>query len=100
MSPHPLQSSSNVHHPWTYVLYSTTKIKKNIKNVTGSRDSRSTKAGKQGSGDSIKQFSTQLCPVHTFIVEICRVGLYAELFYAIIPTLFSCFMPMCYPYIS
>jgi len=35
---------------------------KNNKNVTRCSDSRSAKAGKQ---DSIKQFSTQLHPVHT-----------------------------------
>jgi len=28
------------------------------------------------------------------------VGLYTELFYAIIPTLFSCSLWICYPYIS
>jgi len=27
------------------------------------------------------------------------VGLYTELFYAIIPTLFLCFLLICYPYI-
>ena len=30
--------------------------------------------------------------------KICRVGLYTELFYAIIPTLFLCFLLICYPY--
>jgi len=27
------------------------------------------------------------------------MGLYSELLYAIIPTLFLCFLPICYPYI-
>jgi len=31
--------------------------------------------------------------------KICRVGLYTELFYAIIPTLFLCILLICYPYI-
>ena len=30
--------------------------------------------------------------------KICRVGLYAELFYATIPTLFLCFLLICYHY--
>jgi len=30
--------------------------------------------------------------------KICRVGLYTELFYTIIPTLFLCFLLICYPY--
>ena len=30
---------------------------------------------------------------------ICRVELYTELFYASIPTLFPCFLLICYPYI-
>ena len=32
-------------------------------------------------------------------VLLRRVGLYTELFYAIIPTLFLCFLLICYPYI-
>ena len=32
--------------------------------------------------------------------KICRVGLHNELFDAIIPTLFPCFLLFCYPYIS
>jgi len=32
------------------------------------------------------------------IFPICRVGLYTELFYAIIHTLFLCFLLICYPY--
>jgi len=32
------------------------------------------------------------------LTEICRVGLYTELFYAIIPTLFLSFLLICYPY--
>ena len=31
--------------------------------------------------------------------KICRVGLYTELFYALIPTLFLCFLHICYLYI-
>ena len=30
--------------------------------------------------------------------KICRVELCTELFYAIIPTLFVCFLLICYPY--
>jgi len=48
-----------------------------------------------------------VCGVNSIISErnqdtlkICRVELYTELFYAIIPTLFLCFALICYPYIS
>jgi len=32
-------------------------------------------------------------------LKICRVELYTELFYAIIPTLFPCFLLICFPYV-
>ena len=39
--------------------------------------------------------------LHMFNVErICKVGLHTELFYAIIPTLFPCFLLIYYPYVS
>ena len=68
---------------------------KNIEYVMRGRDSKSAKSR----DDSIKLFSTQLHPKH-FNVEICRVGLYTELFYAIVPALFLRFLLICYPYIS
>ena len=47
--------------------------------------------------DSIKQFSIQIHTVHIFNMDICRVGLYTELFHAIIHTLFPCFLLTCFP---
>jgi len=44
--------------------------------------------------DSTKEFTTQPTlhtPTYLFMLKICRVGLYTELFYAIINTLFPCF---------
>ena len=38
-------------------------------------------------------------PTYLFMLKMCRVGLYTELFYAIIPTLLPCFLLICYPYI-
>ena len=41
-------------------------------------------------------------PIHKILLstsKICRVELCTELFYAIIPTLFLCFLLICYPYI-
>ena len=60
-------------------------------------------AWKEGRDESLKQFSTQLHPIYIFIdaycifslFNICRVGLYTELFYAILPTLFLCFLLIC-----
>jgi len=40
-----------------------------------------------------------LCVIKAHFTKICRVGLYTELFYAIIPTLFLCFWLIRYPYI-
>jgi len=37
------------------------------------------------------KFSTQLHPTYLYCGKICRVGLYTELFYAIVPTLFLSF---------
>ena len=45
------------------------------------------------------EFTTQLHPTYLWCGKICRVGLYTELFYAIIPTLFLCFLLICCPYI-
>jgi len=48
------------------------KVKKNnIKIVTTYGDSRSAKAGKPGSGNSIKQFSTQPHPTYLSTLRIC-----------------------------
>jgi len=44
------------------------------------------KAGKQDRDDFAK-------------LQICRVGLNTEQFDAVIPTLFSCFLLICHPYI-
>ena len=42
-------------------------------------------------------YKTKEYPAYLFALKICRVWLYTELFYAIIPTLFLCFLPICYP---
>jgi len=44
------------------------KIKRNIKNVTKCRDSRSAKS-REGRDDSLKQFSTQLQPTYLSTVK-------------------------------
>ena len=54
----------------------------------------------QGRDDSIKQFSIQPHPTYLPTSKICRAKLCTELFYAIISTLFLCFLLICYPYIS
>jgi len=46
-----------------------------------------------------KQFSIQLHPTYLPTSKICRVELCTELFYAIIPALFLCFLLICFPYI-
>jgi len=38
-------------------------------------------------------------PTYLPTSKICRVELCTELYYAIIPTLFLCFLLICYPYI-
>ena len=43
------------------------------------------------------EFSIQPHPTYLSTLKICRVGLCTELFYAIIPTLFLCFLLICYP---
>jgi len=43
--------------------------------------------------------SIQPHPTYPPTSKICRVELCTELFYAIIPTLFLCFLLICYPYI-
>ena len=43
-----------------------------------------------------KQFSIQPDPTYLSTLKICRVGLH---FYAINPTLFHCFLLICYPLI-
>ena len=84
----------------TFVYNMYTRLK-HIKKVTRYRVSDQHKAGKQGRDDSIKHFRTQLHLIHIYsLLKICRVGVYTELFYAIIPTLFPCFLLICYPYIS
>ena len=52
------------------------------------------RVGKPGRGDSIKHFSMYMHLYYDCI--ICRVGLYSELLYAIVPTLFPYFLPLCY----
>jgi len=47
----------------------------------------------------IAAFIDSVALVVNYEGKICRVGLYTELFYAIIPTLFLCFLLICYPYI-
>ena len=54
------------------------------------------KPEKQDRGESIKQFSVQPHPTYLSTLKICRVKLCT--FYAIIPTLFLCFLLICYPY--
>jgi len=66
--------------------------------VTRCRDSRSAKSI-ETRYDSIKQFSIQHRPTYLSMLKICRVGLCTELFCAIIPTLFLCFLLISYPYI-
>jgi len=44
-------------------------------------------------------FSTQLHPTYLWCGKMCRVRLFTELLYAIIPTLFLCFLLIWYPYI-
>ena len=46
-----------------------------------------------------REFSIQPYPTYISTLKICRVGLCIELFYAIIPTLFLCFLLICYPYV-
>jgi len=62
------------------------------------RDNRLAKS-RETRYDSIKLFSIQPYPTYFPTLKICRVGLYTELFYAIIPTLFPCFLLICYLYI-
>jgi len=60
------------------------------------------KAGKQDRKDSINSSVYNLNGVNFFpLLKICsyRVGLYTELFYAIIPPSFPWFLLICYPYI-
>jgi len=59
------------------------------------------KAGKRGRDDSIsiQPYPTYLYPIYLSTLRICKVGLYTELFYAIVSTLFPCFLLICYPYI-
>ena len=45
------------------------------------------------------QFCIQPHPTYLPKLQICRVGLYTERFDAVIPTLFLCFLLICYPYI-
>ena len=72
----------------------TNKIfKKKHSNVARCRDDRS------GRDDSINS-SVYNPTLHILNSEkICRVELCTELFYAIISTLFPCFLRICYPYI-
>ena len=48
---------------------------------------------------TIQPYSIQPHPTYLSTSKICRVELCTELFYAIIPTLFLCFLLICYPYI-
>ena len=58
------------------------------------------KTEKLSRDDSIKQLTMQPHRTYLFMLKICRVGLYIELLYAIIPTWFPCFLLFSYPYIS
>ena len=62
---------------------------KNIKNVWRCRDSRTAKSKKTSRDDGIEQFSIQH-PTY-FSHYTCIMGLYTELFYAIIPACFHTF---------
>jgi len=55
----------------TLIVFTTeaNKNKKNIKNVTRCKDSRSAKTIEKGGDDSIKQFSTQLHPTYLSTVR-------------------------------
>lgn len=68
--------------------YDITESIKDINNVATCRDSVT--VGKKGKDVSIKQFSTQALSFIILYEEICRVGLYSEL-YCIVPTFFSYF---------
>ena len=74
--------------------------KKEDKSVRRCSDSRSAKVRRQGKDDSIKQFGIDPYPTDLPTLEICREELYIELFYAIIYTLFYCYLLISYPYIS
>jgi len=71
--------------------YDTNKSKEALKMYQDEGIVKQTKAGKQGRDDSIKCLSIHSSHIH-FIIKhvlcekICRVGLYTELSYAIIPT--------------
>jgi len=47
----------------------------------------------------LKEVTRTTYTTPSYISLICRMGLCTELFYAIIPTLFLCFLLICYPYI-
>ena len=63
------------------------------------RDSRSAKSIETRQGWLHKRFSIQPHPTYRSTLKICRVELYTELFHAVHPTLFLCFLLICYPYI-